>query len=269
MSLVFESDIIDALKARDDSSVDLVLLDPPYYEVVSDEWDNQWASLSDYLAWSSGWLQESVRVLKPGGSLMVFGYFPVLSRYMVFLPNLDYQDYIVWTFNRGGKGTQLHRRHEDILWMSKGSPKFHHLRGERYYRTRVYADEFAKYSPPYPEGLIHKANAHRGGTAGYDFHVEGAKLSNAWHIERILHQSKERVEHPTQKPIELIDRMVRMTTDREDVVLDGFGGSGTTALVCSRLRREYYVSDKDPAYVQMAQSRIDTDEYGLLSMFAL
>ena len=67
-------DCLDFLKSLQDKSMDLIILDPPYYKVVNDEWDNQWFTIDKYLSWCQDWISEVSRVSKFSSSLWIFGF---------------------------------------------------------------------------------------------------------------------------------------------------------------------------------------------------
>ena len=120
-------DCLDFLKTVKDNSIDLILTDPPYFEIVKNEWDNQWKSEGEYLKWCKEWTTECVRVLKPGKCLYVWGTTKTdtFLKYKLDVLNaeneLSYQNWIIWAYDWGGRTKKTFpRKHEDLLMYSKG-----------------------------------------------------------------------------------------------------------------------------------------------------
>ena len=88
-------------------------------------------------------------------------------------------------------------------------------------------------------------------------------VSNVWNIPNLVGRKKERVGHPTQKPIKLINRIVEMSTNKGEIVLDPFMGSGTTAIACLNSNRNFIGFEMDKEYFDMANERIDKHKQGL------
>ena len=120
-------DCLEFLKTLKDASVDLVLTDPTYFEIVNNDWDNQWASEAEYLAWCKEWTAECIRVLKPGKCFYVWGTTKTdtFLRYKLDVlnsfENMNYQNWIIWAYDWGGRTKKkFPRKHEDLLMYSKG-----------------------------------------------------------------------------------------------------------------------------------------------------
>ena len=120
-------DCLQFLKKQPDNSVDLVAVDPPYCSVIKDNWDNQWNTEEEYLDWCEQWTSECFRVLKPGKCFYVWGTtkFDTFLRYKLDVLNkmkdATYQSWIIWHYDWGGRGkSNFARKHEDLLMYSKG-----------------------------------------------------------------------------------------------------------------------------------------------------
>ena len=240
-------DCLERLASLPDASVDLVFADPPYnlqlegalsrpdqtrVDAVDDDWD-KFASFADYDAFTRAWLTECRRVMKPQASLWVIG-----SYHNIFRVGAAMQDLGFWMLN-------------DIVWRKVNPmPNF---RGRRFTNAH--------------ETLIWAARSQT--DRNYTFHYETLKSGNEdvqmrsdWFIplctggERIK-DKKGRKAHPTQKPEELLARILLASSNPGDLVLDPFFGSGTTGAVAKRLGRHYLGIERDPAYVEVAQARID------------
>ena len=120
-------DCIEFLKRIPDNSVDMVLVDPPYFRISSEKWDNQWETEEQYLRWCWDWTVEATRVLKTGGCFYVWGTTKTdtFLRYKLYTLNsmkdLVYQNWIIWSYDWGGRTKKTFpRKHEDLLMYSKG-----------------------------------------------------------------------------------------------------------------------------------------------------
>jgi len=90
-------------------------------------------------------------------------------------------------------------------------------------------------------------------------HPLGSNVGNIWKINGIIGNASERVNHPTQKPIELIRRIVKMSSNKEDIIVDPFMGSGTTAVACKQLNRNFIGFEINPTYVEIANKRLQQE----------
>ena len=101
---LFSKDCIELLKEMDDNSIDIAVLDPPYFEIVKNDWDNQWSSEKEYLEWCREWTVETARVLKPNKPIYVWGTTKTdtFLRYKLDVLNgcsdLTYQNWIIWSY---------------------------------------------------------------------------------------------------------------------------------------------------------------------------
>ena len=120
-------DCVEFLRDLESDSVDLIIVDPPYFEIAKEEWDRQWSGESDYLSWCEDWTRECFRVLKPGRCFYVFGTTKTNTFLRYKLDVLDeiegfqYNNWLIWHYEYGGKSRKsFSRKHEDCLMYSKG-----------------------------------------------------------------------------------------------------------------------------------------------------
>ena len=241
---VHHGDSLDLLRRLPVSSADLIFADPPYnlqlnrdlfrpdrslVKAVDDGWD-KFSSFREYDVFTAAWLKECRRVLKESGSIWVIGTYHNIYRVGALM-----QDAGFWILN-------------DIIWV-KTNPMPNFM-GTRFTNAH--------------ETLIWAAKARR---ARYTFHYQamkafndGLQMRSDWLIpvckgpERIKEQGSKA--HPTQKPEELLYRIILATTNAGDLVVDPFAGSGTTAAVAKRLGRNFIAIEREHSYVEMARERI-------------
>lgn len=218
-------------------SVDCIICDLPYFEVVDAEFDNQWKDEADYLKWIEALVSEYVKALKPGGNIFLFTSRQLNRKICGILDDLGLVEkrIIIWARKRGfnnTRGKALASGYEPIAYYTKpgGSPTFNSI--------KVKPESNRK---EYTEGML----------------KDGVSLSDVWSdIPALPHNSKEKTSHPTQKPVKLIERIIEIGTDEGDVILDSCIGSGTTAVACINTNRHYIGFDADASYCRIAENRI-------------
>ncbi|MEJ5310039.1 MAG: DNA methyltransferase [Anaerolineae bacterium] len=239
-NVIHHGDAIEVLKQYPDESIDLVFADPPYnldkdYTVYDDERADH-----KYIDWCNAWLSEYVRVLKPTGVLFVLN-LPRWSLYHADFLNqhLYFQNWIVWDALSEPRG-KIMPAHYALLFYTKHPSDF--------------TFNYASVSPVDARYYCLRASCikHRK-KAGDD---DKSPLNDIWwDIHRIKHR-RDRDYHPCQLPESLMERIIKLTTSPGDVVLDAFGGTGTTPIVAARLGRRYVAIDLDINYVNMMREKI-------------
>lgn len=238
-------DNLEILKKIPDKSIDLVFADPPYnlqlkndlyrpnqtkVDGVFDNWD-QFASFEEYDNYTFEWLKECKRVLKDNGTLWVIGSYHNIYRIGKILQDLNFWilNDVVWIKTNpmpNFKGTRFTNAHETLLWVAK--------------------EQNSKYTFHYKS--MKSFN-------------DDTQMRSDWLIP--ICSGKERIKdknnlkaHSTQKPFELLLRIIIATTNVGDTVLDPFMGSGTTAAVSKRLKRNFIGIEKEAKYVEIANKRL-------------
>ena len=237
---VHNRDCIELMRSIRTGSVQMVFADPPFnlnkkYKTYEDNLE-----FSEYLEWTKRWLTECCRVVKNDGSVFVYN-IPKLLVYTAPLLNehLEFRHWISWNSNGQPLGKTLQPAHYGILFYTK-------TRQNKFYDVRAPHEKCRKcdsYTKDY------------GGKA-YLRHPFGYQLSDVWNdIHRVRHNSKRISGHPCQLPVHLIERMILMSTDKNDIVLDPFSGGGSAAVAAKQLNRRYIGCDLDPEYVKAANAK--------------
>lgn len=232
---LFIEDAIEFLKKLPDSSIQLVLIDPPYNLDLA-----LWDTFSDYLDWARQWLDQIYRVLSDTGNCVIFGGFQYqdlkkgdlleIMHYTRHHTKLRFTNLVIWYYKNGMSAHRFFaNRHEEVIWLSKTKKYFFDLDS-----VRVPFDEATKELYKRDKRLI---------AENID---KGKNPTNVWEIGRLNGNSVERVGHPTQKPLELIRRFVKGLSYPGSLVLDFFAGSGTTGRVCIEESRNSILVDSDP-----------------------
>ncbi len=237
--VVAVGDCLQTLRKIPDQSVQLVVCDPPYNINVA-----AWDDLEHYVDWAGKWLHEVERVLSPSGNFVLFGGLQYqneagsgdllsLMGWMRANSSMLLANLIIWNYPNGmGAQRFFANRHEEIAWFAK-TPKY-------------FFDLDAVRKPLDPQTLeIYK----RDKRLNAESLEKGINPTNVWKIPRLNGNSKERVGHPTQKPKELIERIVRSLSFPGSTVLDFFAGSGVTSRVAIETGRHSISSDLDESFL--------------------
>lgn len=244
LNKIIQGDCLEIMRQIPDNSVDVTFADPPFnlkkkYNSYYDKHE-----VDEYLSWCKEWLTEMVRITKPTGSIFVHNIPKWLIYFGSYLNEIAiFRHWIAWDAMGSPLGKTLLPNHYGILYYVK-SEKF------KFYDIR----------------MLHKRcrNCHYilqdyGGKKS-QMHQFGPLVSDVWtDIHRIRHK-KRRDEHPCQLPIHLIERLLLMSSDEGDIVLDPFIGTGTTAIAAKRLGRKYIGIDIDPKYVEITNKKLEETE---------
>ena len=288
-NIIYNMDCISGMKEKiEDESIDLIIADPPYFKVVGEKWDYKWRTEEDYIEWSKEWLSESSRVLRKGGSFYLFGYFRMLSRLLPILEEYGLELRQQLIINKGmqavsGRATKNYKMFpnvtESIIFLYKDSKPF----VKQFLKQRQ--KELGLTAKEINEALGVKSNG--GGMWSIytgknvckqlpteevwqklekilSFSIPYNKLSQTYNAQLGItdvwddinfYGEKARF-HPTQKPLKLIERLVLASSNEEDLILDPFMGSGTTAEAARLHQRKYIGFEIDDEYYNKSVERL-------------
>ena len=243
-SKIVNGDSLKELKKIPDETFDLVFADPPYnlqlknelsrpdqskVSAVNDKWD-QFKNFRKYDEFTFEWLSECKRVIKKNGAIWVIGSYHNIFRVGYAIQNLGFWilNDVIWNKNNpmpNFRGTRFTNAHETLIWASKS--------------------EKSKYTFNYQS--LKCLN-------------DDLQMRSNWNLpicsgtERLKKNGKKI--HSTQKPEALLHRILLATTNKNDLVLDPFLGSGTTAAVAKKLGRKYYGIEKEKTYFKAVEQRL-------------
>ncbi|PRR80671.1 Modification methylase DpnIIB [Clostridium liquoris] len=257
LNIIINQNCIEGMKTLEDNAVDLIIADPPYnlskggewkwdnsvklagmggnWNKVMESWDNM--SLLEYFSFTITWLTEAQRILKPTGSMWIFGTYHNIGIINVVcqLLNIEIINEVIW-YKRNAfpnlAGRRLTASHETILWCNKGGKK------REYYFDYEYS---------------------KNGNFDYDsLKQPGKQMRTVWDISN--NKEKRELEygkHPTQKPLRILKRMIQLSSREGDIMLTPFSGAGSECLAAKELGRNYLGYEVDPQYVDIAHKRLE------------
>lgn len=257
-------DSIEWLRTLPNESVDLIFADPPY-NIKKADWDS-FESHEQYIAWSMVWIEQAHRVLKTNGTMYVCGFSEILAD--LLHPSMRFFKgcrWIVWHYkNKANLGNDWGRSHESII----------HLRKSKTFTFNVdsvripYGEHTLKY-PSHPQ-----AETSQYGNGQKSDHIwvpnpNGAKpkdvldippVDDLLEIPTTCNGMHEKTPHPTQKPEELLRRILLASSNEGDLVVDPFNGSGTTAVCAQQLKRKWMACDISTEYLDWSVQRLELVE---------
>jgi len=261
-NLIHHQDCIEAIAGLPDQSVDLVLADPPYnlgkgnawkwdnsaplpgmggnWNKAMEAWDDM--PLFDYFKFTLLWLSQVKRVTKPTGSMWICGTYHNIGiiNFTLQLLEIEIVNEVVW-FKRNSfpnlSGRRLTASHETLLWAHSGKKRKYHFDYEKSKRI----------------------------TAPWDMlKMDGKQMRTVWDIPN--NKAREELSHgrhPTQKPVRLFSRIIDICGKPQGLMLAPFAGSGTECVAAWRAGMSYIGFETDPAFVNMANQRLDAEKNGL------
>ncbi len=261
-NIIINGDAIEEMNKMPPNSVDLIFADPPYwmrvdgiltrvegtdYDGCDDEWD-QFDSLDSYNRFTEEWLKACQRLLKPNGSIWVIGGMQCIYSIGSIMQKLGFWliNDVIWHKKNptpNFKGTRLNNSHETLIWATKSKKAKYTFN----YKTAKELNTDTVVQEEYDQGTR-------------------KQLGSVWRFpvcsgnERLKDDNGEKL-HSTQKPEEMLYRIIAITSKKGDIVLDPFGGTMTTAAAAKKLGRDYIMIERDKTYCEYGQRRLDAIEY--------
>lgn len=248
---IFNEDFLKGTDKIPDNSLDLIVADPPYGLGKDYGNDSDKLSPKEYLKWSARWIDAVIPKLKDTGSFYIFLTWqrsPEIFSYMK--TRLIMINEIIWDRkvpSMGGSTRKFSSVHDNIGFFAK---------------TKSYYFDIDSVRIPYDEET--KKARTRSIFVGKKWLEVGYNPKDVWSSARIHAEDPERENHPTQKPLVIIERIIKASSPTKGIVLDPFMGSGTTAIACIRLKRNYIGFEINPNYCKMIDKRIRRIRSGAL-----
>lgn len=235
---VYLGDCIDVMKTLPDKSIDLIFADPPFNIGIKYDVHNDNMPYEEYYSWSEKWIKESYRLLKDDGTIYIAIGDEFAAEINIILKRTGFyfRNWIIWYYTFGqSQRKKFNRAHTQILYFVKG--------GERF----TFNDKDIRVSSA--RQLIYKDKR---------ANPIGKIPDDVWQFSRVCGTFKERLgKHPCQMPESLLERIIRVSSNEEDIVLDPFGGTGTTVAVAKKLKRHFITMEISEDYYNLILRRID------------
>ena len=242
-----KGDCVEVLSSFPKETVDLVFADPPYnlsndgftchagkaVSVNKGKWDKSDGVREDFL-FDRRWIRACKRVLKPNGTIWISGTYHSIYAcgFALLLEGYHLLNEISWYKPNASPNLSCRyftASHETLIWARKSKNAKH---------TFNY-DEMRNGN--FPKDIIK---------------VSGKQMRSVWAICTPSKSEKKYGKHPTQKPLELLERIVLASTNPKDIILDPFMGSGTTAVAAIKYNRRFVGIEKEKEYIELAAKRI-------------
>lgn len=277
---IYNEDCLSYMRSLPDECIDLIIADPPYFKVINEKWDYMWRTEDDYLEWCSQWFSECNRILRKGGSFYIYGYFRILTRCLHLLEHNGFELRQQIILNKGiravsGRATKNYKMFpnvtESILFLHKDSKPFvKSFLKERQKELKLTAKEIN-------EALGVKSNG--GGMWSIytgknvckqipteeiwdklqeilKFQMPYSKISQTFNAQMGITDVwsdidfyKEKRFHPTQKPLVLSERLIKASSNENDIVYIPFAGSGSEIVACINNNRRWIATEINSQYI--------------------
>jgi len=242
---------VEILNQIDEKSVDLIFADPPYFlsndgitcqsgrmvSVNKAEWDES-KGFEEDLDFTNNWLKACKRVLKDDGTIWISGTLHIIYKvgYLLEKNGYDIMNDIIWFKPNAPPNLSCKyftHSHEIVLWARKSKESRHLF---NYEKMKSWND---------PKDKLKN---------------EDKQMRSVWSIPLLSKKEKKFGKHPTQKPLELLNRIIISSSNENDVVLDPFVGSGTTGIISSLYKRKFIGIDNNKEYLDLAIKRFKDNE---------
>ena len=244
-------DCLDFLDSIGNSAADLAVIDPPY-NMRKANWDT-FETKDEFFNFTFRWIDALIPKLKKNGSLYIFNT-PYNSAFILshlVSHGLHFQNWITWDKRdgMGGARRRFSNGQETIIFVTKSTKHTFN-----YNDVRMPYDSTERIEHATKKGII------KNGKRWFP-NPNGKLCGEVWHITSERHKNKvngkvQSMDHITPKPLDLVERIIRASSNPGDVVLDCFAGSGTTAVAAQKLKRNFLCCELNKQYAQIARSRL-------------
>lgn len=267
LNKLYCGDNIEVLKRIPAESVDLIYIDPPFfsnkhYEIIwgngaelrsfEDHWKG---GIDHYVNWMSERLELLHKILKPSGSIYVHLDWHAVHYIKIEMDKIfgseNFLNHIVWSYKRWPSPSKKYQRmHDDILFYCKDNKNTSRIFNKEY-------EEISESTKKMFKGKRQVLLPCATKKVTIDKPAQGVPMRDVWYdIQFLAGASKERLGYPTQKPETLLERIIRTSTNKGDVVLDAFCGCGTTIAAAEKLDRKWIAIDVSPIAVKVITERL-------------
>ena len=251
VNVIFQKTALDFLSSLDDNSVDMIYTDPPFGTGQKQVMDRKKSGKvisktqyqdpkTQYIDFMTDHIKEMHRVLKDTGTLYLHLDWHFGHRVRCILDDVfgedNFLNEVIWAYDFGGRGKDCWPKKHDNIYVYAKKKNSHKFNWDDIDRL------------PYMAPALQKDKQK----------AENGKVpTDVWWMSIVGTQSKERVGYPTQKPVSLVERMIIASSDKNDLVIDPFMGSGTTAAACLKTGRKFLGSDNNQQAIDTMKVRFE------------
>jgi len=275
LNKIILGDAVKELRKLPSDSCDVIIIDPPY-NIGKDFGNNiDKRELNEYVEWSKNWINEAIRIMKPSGTMFIYGFSEILAYLSIEIP--INKRWLIWHYTNKNVASLnfWQRSHEAIICAWRNKPTFNRDEVREPYTEgflngaagKVRKGTLGRFSK---EGIETIYKAHEGGALPRDVIKVPALAGGAGMIERWFlcktcndvfepqklkdHLKHEIIKHPTQKPVELTQKLIKSAMPKKNgIVLVPFVGSGSECVVAKELGLSYLGYELNPDYVKIAE----------------
>lgn len=266
---LLNEDCLAAMRNMPDAEIDMAYLDPPFFtqkkqklkDAKGHEYSfaDEWQSKAEYLQFIKERLLEVRRLLKDTGTIFLHCDSTASHYLRILLDEVfgekHFRSEIVWSYKRWSNSKKgLLPCHQTIFWYSKTD----------HYKFNTFYNDYS--STTNVDQILQERERNNLGKVAYkrdeqgnillSKEKQGVPLSDVWEIPFLNPKAKERTGYPTQKPVELLERIIKISTDKGDMILDPFCGSGTTLVAAGRLGRNAIGVDQNQEAIKLCEQRV-------------
>jgi len=238
---IYLGDCIKIMKTLPDKSIDLVFADPPFNIGIKYDVHNDNMPYNEYYEWSKKWIKETHRLLKSNGTIYIAIGDEFAAEINVILKKTGFyfRNWIIWYYTFGqNQRKKFNRAHTHLLYFTKNKDEF------------TFNDKDIRI--PSARQLIYKDKR---------ANPIGKIPDDVWQFSRVCGTFKERIgNHPCQMPEDLLELIIKTSSKEGDLILDPFGGTGTTATVAKKLKRNFLTMEISEEYYNVILKRLENIE---------
>lgn len=254
-SKIICEDCMNILPTLPDNSAQIVIADPPYNigKDFGNKSDKQ--PMNEYLEWCNRWITECLRVLKPNGTMFIYGFSEILALVLSQVPHEINRRWIIWHYTNKNVASLnfWQRSHESIILLWKDDKVFH-----RDDVREAYTDGFINGAAGKERAATKGRFSNGEKTTTYNAHPGGALPRDVIKIPALAGGAgrKERVNHPTQKPLALCEKLITSCKQDGGYVLVPFAGSGSECVAAKKIGLPYIGIEINQEYIQIINERL-------------
>lgn len=251
---IIQGDVIEILSNKvENESIDLIFADPPYnigknFNGLKDKWKSE----NDYLEWCYRWLDLCIKKLKNNGSFYVMTSTQFMPYFDIYLRNkINILSRLVWYYDSSGVQAKKHfgSLYEPILYCVKDKDSYTFNASNILIEAKT--------------GSVRKLIDYR--KTKPTLYNSKKVPGNVWDFPRVRYKMDEYEDHPTQKPIALLERIIKVSSNSGDIVIDPFSGTFTTSYVAKKLDRKSVGIEINEEYVKIGLRRLDLKQTKFLT----